>query len=154
MAYIRFLINGCTHEQPIGPDSVQSLINPDDPGIPEPLLVLTNRNEIPTTRQPYKVTRSTTRGNSPRGAVSSTERPGSTYRAPRRHRDPMRSAFHAPAHSCYCTSHHRSSVLSYVARKPYARLPRSDPVNLRRPGPVWSLRIRYFSLVVWYSPVR
>ena len=31
--------------------------------------------------------------------VLNTKRPGSTYRALRRHRDPMRSAFHAPAHS-------------------------------------------------------
>ena len=144
----------CDYEQPIGPDSVQSLIDPCDPDTPKPL---TNRNEIPTTQQPYKVTRSTLKGNSPRGAVSSTERPGSTYRAQalRRHRDTMRSAFHAPAHSCYCTSHHdRSFVLSYVARRPYARLPRSDLANLRRPGAVWSLGIRYFSLAVCYSPVR
>ena len=119
-------------------------------------LLVTNRNEIPTARQTYKVTRSTTRSNSPQGAVSSTERPAFTYRALRRHRDPVSVglAFHAPAHSWYCTSHDRLYVSSYVARKPYARLPRSDPVNLRRRGPVWSLRIRYCSLVFCYSPLR
>jgi hypothetical protein len=73
-------------------------------------LLFTNKNEIHTTRQTYKVTRSA-RGNSPREVVSSVERPGSTYRALRRHRDPMRSDFHVATHSYHCTSHNRSSVL-------------------------------------------
>jgi hypothetical protein len=77
------------------------------------------------------VTKSTTKGNSPSIAPKKlllVLRPISTYRALHRHRHSIRSAF---KHMFICAILHG---LLDVARKPYARLPRSGSSNPMRLG--------------------